>query len=140
MFKRMMNKNLGYIHFWIMLLVLGVFFPMHFIGMAGLPEDTTLILLFLTLMILQILILLFQFLLLWCGANYFFYNFIHSIYYGKETTQNPWKSTTLEWTAPIEHMLGIGMERFHMFIGGHMIIQNQEKDDYVPRVPLEKGE
>jgi len=36
----------------------------------------------------------------------FMYNFIHSIFYGKKTEQNPWKSTTLEWTAPIKHMHG----------------------------------
>ena len=39
MFGRMMNKNLGYIHFWITAIsAYGVFFPMHFIGMAGLPR------------------------------------------------------------------------------------------------------
>ena len=39
MFKRMMNKNLGYVHFWVTAVcAYGVFFPMHFIGMAGLPR------------------------------------------------------------------------------------------------------
>jgi cytochrome c oxidase subunit 1 len=38
MFGRMLNKNLGYIHFWLLLYVLMVFFPMHFIGLAGLPR------------------------------------------------------------------------------------------------------
>jgi cytochrome c oxidase subunit 1 len=33
MFGRMLNKNLGYIHFWLLLYVLMVFFPMHFIGL-----------------------------------------------------------------------------------------------------------
>ena len=34
-----MNKNLGYIHFWVTVIsAYGVFFPMHFIGMAGLPR------------------------------------------------------------------------------------------------------
>ena len=36
----------------------------------------------------------------------FLYNFIHSIFYGKKTEQNPWRSTTLEWTAPIKHIHG----------------------------------
>jgi cytochrome c oxidase subunit 1 len=35
MFGRMLNKNLGYIHF---ICAYGVFFPMHFIGLAGLPR------------------------------------------------------------------------------------------------------
>jgi len=39
MFGRMLNKNLGYIHFWVTAIcAYGVFFPMHFIGMAGLPR------------------------------------------------------------------------------------------------------
>ena len=36
----------------------------------------------------------------------FLYNFFSSIFYGERTVQNPWKSNTLEWTAPIEHMHG----------------------------------
>jgi cytochrome c oxidase subunit 1 len=36
MFGRMLNKNLGYIHF-AAICAYGVFFPMHFIGLAGLP-------------------------------------------------------------------------------------------------------
>ena len=36
---RMMNKNLGYVHFWITAIcAYGVFFPMHFVGMAGVPR------------------------------------------------------------------------------------------------------
>jgi hypothetical protein len=39
MFGRMLNKNLGYVHFWVTAIcAYGVFFPMHFIGMAGLPR------------------------------------------------------------------------------------------------------
>jgi cytochrome c oxidase subunit 1 len=39
MYGRMMNKNLGYLHFWVTAIAAyGVFFPMHFIGMAGLPR------------------------------------------------------------------------------------------------------
>jgi cytochrome c oxidase subunit 1 len=35
MFGRMLNKNLGYIHFWVTAICAYVF-PMHFIGLAGL--------------------------------------------------------------------------------------------------------
>ncbi|HFS67850.1 MAG TPA: cytochrome c oxidase subunit I, partial [Flavobacteriia bacterium] len=39
MFGRMMNKTLGYIHFYITIIAAyGVFFPMHFTGLAGLPR------------------------------------------------------------------------------------------------------
>src|SRR5210317_267808 len=38
MYGRMMNLKLGYAHFWLTAIsAYGVFFPMHFIGMAGLP-------------------------------------------------------------------------------------------------------
>ena len=36
------------------------------------------------------------------GGIIFLYNFFSSIFYGKKSVQNPWKSNTLEWTAPIE--------------------------------------
>ena len=72
----------------------------------------------------------------------FLYNFIHSIYYGKETVQNPWKSTTLEWTAPIEHMHGNwDGEIPHVYRWAYDYSKPGKKDDYVPQtVPLEKGE
>ena len=39
MYGRMLNKTLGYVHFWVTAVcAYGVFFPMHFIGMAGLPR------------------------------------------------------------------------------------------------------
>ena len=28
------------------------------------------------------------------------------MFFGKKAEQNPWRSTTLEWTAPVEHMHG----------------------------------
>ena len=94
----MMNKNLGYIHFWITAVgAYGVFFPMHFIGMAGLPRryyTNTAFPYFDDIADINIVISIFAFI---TGAAQiiFLYNFIHSIYYGKSTVQNPWKSTTL---------------------------------------------
>ena len=39
MFGRMMNKKLGYAHFWLTFVsAYGVFFPMHFTGLAGVPR------------------------------------------------------------------------------------------------------
>ena len=39
MYGRMMNKSLGYAHFWITFIAAyGVFYPMHFLGLAGLPR------------------------------------------------------------------------------------------------------
>ncbi|GAA4056826.1 cytochrome c oxidase subunit I [Flavobacterium chungnamense] len=109
MFGRMLNKNLGYVHFWVTAIcAYGVFFPMHFIGMAGLPRryyTNTNFPLFDDLQDVNIIITVFA---LVGGAFQlvFIYNFFSSIFYGKRTVQNPWRSNTLEWTAPIEHIHG----------------------------------
>ncbi|UGS21423.1 cytochrome c oxidase subunit I [Flavobacterium cyclinae] len=109
MFGRMMNKNLGYVHFWVTAIcAYGVFFPMHFIGMAGLPRryyTNSAFPLFDELADVNVLITMFAIV----GAAFqivFFWNFFYSIFYGKKATQNPWKSNTLEWTTPVEHIHG----------------------------------
>jgi cytochrome c oxidase subunit 1 len=109
MFGRMMNKNLGYIHFWVTsVCAYGVFFPMHFIGMAGLPRryyTNTAFPLFDDLQDVNVLITLFAIV----GASFqivFLWNFFYSIFKGKRSPMNPWKSNTLEWTAPVEHIHG----------------------------------
>lgn len=109
MFGRMLNKNLGYVHFWVTAVcAYGVFFPMHFIGMAGLPRryyTNTNFPLFDDLQDVNVIITVFALV----GGSFqlvFIYNFFSSIFYGKRTVQNPWRSNTLEWTAPIEHIHG----------------------------------
>ena len=109
MFGRMLNKNLGYVHFWVTTVcAYGVFFPMHFIGLAGLPRryyTNTNFPLFDDLQNVNVLMTTFA---LVGGAFQlvFLYNFFNSIFYGKRTIQNPWRSNTLEWTAPIKHIHG----------------------------------
>lgn len=109
LFGRMMNKNLGYIHFWVTVIgAYGIFFPMHFLGMAGLPrryyentafpyfddlQDVNVLMTVCTIMTAGIQVV-------------FIYNFFHSIFYGEKATKNPWNATTLEWTTPVEHIHG----------------------------------
>ena len=109
MFGRMMNKTQGYIHFWVTAIcAYGVFFPMHFIGMAGLPRryyTNSNFPLFDELADTNVLITMFAIV----GAAFqlvFFWNFFYSIFKGKKAPMNPWRSNTLEWTAPVEHMHG----------------------------------
>jgi cytochrome c oxidase subunit 1 len=109
MFGRMMNKTQGYIHFWVTAVcAYGVFFPMHFIGMAGLPRryyTNSNFPLFDELADTNVLITVFALV----GAAFqlvFFWNFFYSIFKGKKAPMNPWRSNTLEWTAPVEHMHG----------------------------------
>lgn len=109
MFNRMMNKKLGYLHFWFTAIgAYGVFFPMHFIGLAGLPRryyENTNFPYFDDLADTNSLITFFA---LFAGLAQLFFvaNFIYSIFYGKKAPSNPWKSTTLEWTTGDKHIHG----------------------------------
>lgn len=145
MFGRMLNKNMGYVHFWVTTVcAYGVFFPMHFIGLAGLPRryyTNTNFPLFDDLQNVNVLITLFA---LVGGAFQlvFLYNFFSSIFYGKRTVQNPWKSNTLEWTAPIEHMHGNWPGEIpHVHRWPYDYSKPGHDEDFVPQnVPMKEGE
>lgn len=145
MFGRMLNKNLGYIHFWVTAVcAYGVFFPMHFIGLAGLPRryyTNTNFPLFDDLQNVNVLITAFA---LVGGAFQlvFLYNFFSSIFYGERTVQNPWKSNTLEWTAPIEHIHGNWPGEIpHVHRWPYDYSKPGHDDDFVPQnVPMKPGE
>jgi len=145
MFGRMLNKNLGYIHFWVTAIcAYGVFFPMHFIGMAGLPRryyTNTNFPLFDDLQNVNVLITTFALI----GGVFqlvFLYNFFSSIFYGKKSEQNPWKSNTLEWTAPVEHIHGNWPGEIpHVHRWPYDYSKPGHDDDFVPQnVPMKEGE
>ena len=145
MYGRMLNKNLGYIHFWVTAVcAYGVFFPMHFIGLAGLPRryyTNTNFPLFDDLQNVNVLITTFA---LVGGAFQlvFLYNFFSSIFYGKKATQNPWKSTTLEWTTPVEHIHGNWPGEIpHVYRWPYDYSNPNHDVDFVPQnVPMKEGE
>ena len=145
MFGRMLNKNLGYVHFWVTAVcAYGVFFPMHFIGLAGLPRryyTNTNFPLFDDLQNVNVLITTFALI----GGAFqlvFLYNFFVSIFYGKKSVQNPWKSNTLEWTTPVEHIHGNWpgeIPEVHRWPYDYSNPGHQE--DFVPQtVPMKEGE
>ncbi|MBP4140770.1 cbb3-type cytochrome c oxidase subunit I [Flavobacterium sp. I-SCBP12n] len=145
MYGRMMNKNLGYIHFWVTAVcAYGVFFPMHFIGLAGLPRryyTNTNFPLFDDLQNVNVLITTFALV----GGVFqlvFLYNFFSSIFYGKKAVQNPWKSNTLEWTAPVEHIHGNWPGELPEVHRWPYDYSNPNHDvDFVPQnVPMKPGE
>jgi cytochrome c oxidase subunit 1 len=114
MFGRMMNTRLGYAHFWITLVgAYGVFFPMHFVGLAGAPRryyDYSVYADFDSasgdmMMDLNIVITMFA-IIAALGQLLFLFNFFYSIFRGPKAPQNPWNSNTLEWTTPVEHVHG----------------------------------
>ncbi|SFU57650.1 cytochrome c oxidase subunit 1 [Pustulibacterium marinum] len=152
MFGRMMSKNLGYVHFWLTLIAAyGVFFPMHFIGLAGLPRryySNSAFPLFDELQDTNVVITIFA-LLAGFAQLFFLWNFFRSMFYGKKATQNPWKSNTLEWTTPVEHLHGNWpgeIPHVHRWPydysktneDGEYVIPGQ---DFVPQtIPLQDGE
>lgn len=145
MFGRMMNNKLGYAHFWITFIaVYGVFFPMHFIGLTGVPRryySNEAFALFENLQSINILITVFAII----GAlaqGLFLFNFFYSMYRGKKASQNPWNSTTLEWTAPVEHLHGNWPGELPTVHRWPYDYSKPGKDvDFVPQnVPLSHGE
>ena len=106
LFGRYMNNTLAYIHFWVTLA--GgylIFWPMHYIGLAGVPRrylDFSLWSSFnnfdsLNKMISVVSMVVFAVNLM------FVFNFFYSIFKGRKVrTMNPWKANTLEWTTPIQ--------------------------------------
>ncbi|MDI5896735.1 cbb3-type cytochrome c oxidase subunit I [Flavobacterium sp. LB2P84] len=145
MFGRMLNKNLGYVHFWVTAIcAYGVFFPMHFIGLAGLPRryyTNTNFPLFDDLQNVNVLITTFALI----GGAFqlvFLYNFFSSIFYGKKSVMNPWKSNTLEWTAPVEHMHGNWPGEIpHVYRWPYDYSNPAHDVDFVPQnVPMKEGE
>jgi len=145
MFGRMLNKNLGYVHFWVTAVcAYGVFFPMHFIGLAGLPRryyTNTNFPLFDDLQNVNVLITTFALI----GGVFqlvFLYNFFSSIFYGKKAVQNPWKSNTLEWTAPVEHIHGNWPGEIPEVHRWPYDYSNPSHDeDFVPQnIPMKPGE
>ena len=145
LYGRMMNKSLGYIHFWITAIgAYGIFFPMHFVGRAGLPRryyTNTAFPYFDDLADINVLITVFA-LITGLAQLVFLFNFFHSMYYGKKSEKNPWKSNTLEWTAPVEHMHGNWPGKIpHVFRWAYDYSKPGKKEDFVPQsVPIAKGE
>ena len=150
MYGRMMNTRLGYAHFWVTLVgSYGVFFPMHFVGLAGAPRryydysvygefDTQS---FEMIMDLNVIITVFA-IIAAVGQAIFLFNFFYSIYRGPKAVQNPWKSNTLEWTTPVDHIHGNwpgALPVVHRWPYDYS--KPGAEDDFIPQtVPLADGE
>ncbi|MFO0359288.1 MAG: cbb3-type cytochrome c oxidase subunit I [Flavobacteriales bacterium] len=145
MFGRMMNTKFGYAHFWLTLICgYGVFFPMHFVGMAGAPRRYYSYSEFEFLdWVMDLNPLISTFAIIGAAAQVLFlFNFFHSIWYGQVATQNPWGSNTLEWTTPVEHIHGNwpgAIPEVHRWAYDYSNPEHEE--DFVPQVvPLKPGE
>jgi cytochrome c oxidase subunit I len=145
MFGRMMNTKLGYVHFWLTLVCgYGVFFPMHFVGMAGSPRRYYDYSEFPFLdWVLDLNPIISTFAIVGGVAQLLFlFNFFHSIRYGQVASQNPWGSNTLEWTTPVKHIHGNwpgAIPEVHRWAYDYSNPEHEE--DFVPQVvPMKPGE
>lgn len=144
MFGRMMNKTLGSLHFWFTFIsAYLVFFPMHFMGLAGVPRryyEFSLIPEFGIWMDVNVLITVAAF-IGGIGQLFFLYNFFSNIFIGKKATKNPWESNTLEWTTDVEHVHG----NWHgaiptVYRGPHEYSRPDRELDYFPQSEVGNGE
>jgi cytochrome c oxidase subunit 1 len=103
MFGRMMDENLGKIHFFLTFIFLnGTFFTMHILGAVGFPRRLADPYDYETF---RHLLPMNQFMTICAIAMVatqiiFAYNFIRSIFFGTPVGRNPWGANSLEWTAP----------------------------------------
>lgn len=145
MYRRMMNKTLGYWHFWLTFVsAYGVFFPMHFTGLAGLPRryySNAEFPIFDELQDINVIISIFA-ILGGIAQLIFIFNFFYSMWRGPKAPQNPWKSNTLEWTTPVEHIHGNwpgALPEVHRWAYDYSKPGHDE--DFVPQTtPLKDGE
>ena len=106
MFGRYMNEGLSKVHFWFTFLTYyGVFFPMHYLGIAGMMRrlyDPNTYEYLKPLQPVNEFITISAF-ILGAAQFIFLFNYFWSMFKGKKVeTENPWESNTLEWSTPIE--------------------------------------
>ncbi|MGH7178765.1 MAG: cytochrome c oxidase subunit I, partial [Tepidisphaeraceae bacterium] len=100
MFGRMMNEPLGKIHWVITFVTFNlVFFPMHILGIGGMPRRIADYLGYETFAHFQPMnkFISMSAFALGIGQLFFIVNFIGSWIWGPKATKNPWNATTLEW-------------------------------------------
>jgi cytochrome c oxidase subunit 1 len=98
---RMMNESMARWHFWFSLIgTYAIFMPMHYLGLAGHPRrysQLTELNYLHGLLPLQKFITYAAFITI-AGQLIFLVNLVWSAFKGPKAPDNPWESTTLEWT------------------------------------------
>jgi cytochrome c oxidase subunit I len=144
MFGKMMNKTLGSIHFWLTFIsAYMVFFPMHFMGLAGVPRryyQFSLIPEFGIWMDVNIFITV-SALMGGFAQLLFLYNFFNSMVRGEKATKNPWESNTLEWSTDVKHLHGNWPGEIPtVYRGPHEYSRPDRELDYFPQYEKGNGE
>ncbi len=102
-FGRMLGDRLGKLHFWLTLTFFNLtFFPMHWLGLAGMVRRIANPMQYEMLVPYQYLNVFVTAAALGLGATQgiFLLNFVLSLVRGRVAAENPWQAATLEWTAP----------------------------------------
>jgi len=101
MFGRMMNEGMARIHFWVTLVgTYAIFMPMHYLGLAGHPRrysQLTELAYLKDLIPLQTFMTYAAFITIGIQLVFVF-NLFWSMFKGPKASDNPWESTTLEWS------------------------------------------
>ena len=147
MYGKFMNETLGKIHFWgTMIGAYAIFWPMHYIGMAGVPRRYYEFTVFdfssnfpvLNKFITIAAIIVFAFQLI------FVINFFYSIFYGRVMKGlNPWESNTLEWTTPVDRIHGNwpgAIPEVHRWPYDYSKIEDDEHDFITQSTPISDNE
>jgi cytochrome c oxidase subunit I len=144
MYGRFMDETIGKLHFWFTMIgAYLVFWPMHYIGMAGVPRryysfDTFDAFKhfgatnkFIT--IAAILVFFAQIM--------FVINFFYSIWKGKKMTEkNPYGAATLEWTTPIEPIHGNWPGKLPSVHRWAYDYNKDEREFVAQHIPAKEGE
>src|SRR5450432_3988832 len=128
MFGKMMNEGMGKVHFYCTFIgVYAIFTPMHYLGLAGNPRRYSA---FTDVEYLANLIPVHVFM---TYAAYFtaaaqiifVVNLFYSMWKGPKAVDNPWNSTTLEWSVP-------SPPPFDNFAGVHPVVNHGPYEYSVP--------
>ena len=156
---RMMSTTLGHLHFWPSLIAMnGIFLPMFFQGMSGFHrrwydggasyEEVTSRVIFdegsffanlfkegqaIEMIDLNVFMTFFVWVL--CIAQFpFIFNFFYSIFKGKKAvSDNPWRATTLEWSAPNRPPHGNFVTEPVAYRGPYEYSVTGHEEDYTPQ-------
>ncbi len=144
MYGRFMNDTLGKIHFWVTMIgAYCVFWPMHYIGLAGVPRRYYTFDSFETFRhfdgINQFITV--AAIITFIAQMIFVINFFYSIWKGKKVkSRNPWNATTLEWSTPIEPVHGNWPGKIPT-VERWAYDYNKDEREFVPQyIPPREGE
>jgi cytochrome c oxidase subunit 1 len=147
MFGRFMNETLGKIHFWITFVgAYAIFWPMHYLGMAGVPRRYYRYDMFDTFSHFAGIssAITIASMVVFAAQVLFVINFFYSIWRGKKMTKkNPWGATTLEWTTPVNTGHGNWPGKLpvvHRWAYDYSTNDEDDQDFIQQHVPLKPGE